>query len=254
MTTKSKIALVTGGSRGLGKDMVLSLAKKGLNVIFTYNNNKIEADKVVAEVLAMGQKAIAYQLDVSKLNTFDAFVSQINEHLQEHEGNPNFDYLINNAGFGAYEKITETTEATLDQMYAVHLKAPYLLSQKLFPFMNENGAIVNISSGLTRFAYDGYAPYASMKGALETLTKYMAKEFTSKKIRVNVLAPGAIETDFGGGAVRDNKDLNAMIANQTALGRVGVVDDIGSVVAFLCSDDAKWVNAQRLEVSGGIHI
>lgn len=257
MATKSKIALVTGGSRGLGKDMVLSLAKKGLNVIFTYNSNKIEADKVVDEVLSIGQKAIAYQLDVSKsdaFDAFDAFVSQVSEHLQEHQASPNFDYLINNAGFGAYGKITETTEATLDQMYAVHLKAPYLLAQKLFPFINENGAIVNISSGLTRFTGGDFAAYAVMKGAVETLTKYMAKEFAIKKIRVNVLAPGAIETDFGGGNVRDNKEFNTLIASQTALGRVGLADDIGSVVAFLCSDDAKWVNAQRLEVSGGIHI
>lgn len=254
MTTKSKIAVVTGGSRGLGRDMVLNLAKKGLNVIFTYNTNKVEADKVVNEVLSLGQKAVAYPLDVSKSETFDDFVKNITNYLMEKRGNPNFDFLINNAGFGAYSKITETTETTLDMMYAVHLKAPYLLSQKMFPFMNENGAIVNISSGLTRFAYDGYAPYAIMKGAVETLTKYTAKEFATKKIRVNTLAPGAIETDFGGGAVRDNKDLNIMIANQTALGRVGLADDIGSVVAFLCSDDAKWVNAQRLEVSGGIHI
>lgn len=254
MITKNKTALLTGGSRGLGKEMVLSLSERGLNVIFTYNTNKEEADKVVNEVLAKGQKAVAFQLDVSKSDTFDNFISQITEHLQENEGNSNIDYLINNAGFGAYGKITETSAETLDTMYAVHVKAPYLLAQKLFPLMNENGAIVNISSGLTRFTYEGYAPYAIMKGAVETLTKYMAKEFAIKKIRVNTVAPGAIETDFGGGAIRDNKDLNTMIANQTALGRVGLADDIGSVVSFLCSDDAKWINAQRLEVSGGIHI
>lgn len=254
MTTKSKIAVVTGGSRGLGRDMVLSLAKKGLNVIFTFNTNETEADKVISEVLKMGQKAIAYQLDVSKSDTFNAFISQLTDHLQEHEGNPNIDYLVNNAGFGSYGKIIQTSEETLDQMYAVHLKAPYLLTQKLFPFMNENGAIVNISSGLTRFAGGDFASYAVMKGAVETLTKYMAKEFAIKKIRANVLAPGAIETDFGGGNVRDNKEFNSLIAGQTALGRVGLADDIGGVVAFLCSDDAKWINAQRLEVSGGIHI
>lgn len=257
MIAKSKTALVTGGSRGLGKDMVLSLARKGSNVIFTYNTNKEEADKVVHEVLSTGQSAIALPLDVSKSDAFDRFISRLTQHLQEQKGNPNIDYLINNAGFGAYDKITEASEAseaTLDEMYAVHLKAPYLLTQKLFPWLNENGAIVNISSGLTRFSYEGYAPYAIMKGAVETLTQYMAKEFAIKKIRVNTLAPGAIATDFGGGAVRDNHDLNTAIAHQTALGRVGLADDIGSVVAFLCSDEAKWVNAQRLEVSGGIHI
>ena len=254
MSTKSKIAVVTGGSRGLGREMVLNLAKKGLNVIFTYNTNKGEADKVIHEVIALGQKATAVQLDVSNSGSFDDFVKSTTNYLTENEGNHNFDYLINNAGFGAYEIVTETSEETLDTMYAVHVKAPYLLTQKLFPYLNLNGSVVNISSGLTRFTYDGYAPYAIMKGAVETLSKYMAKEFAIKKIRVNTVAPGAIETDFGGGAVRDNNELNAMIASQTALGRVGLPDDIGSVVAFLCSDDAKWINAQRLEVSGGIHI
>ncbi|WP_100612965.1 SDR family NAD(P)-dependent oxidoreductase [Confluentibacter lentus] len=254
MSTKSKIVLVTGGSRGLGRDMVLNLAKKGNNIIFTYNSNKDEADKVVNGVIALGQKAIAYPLDVRKSETFDDFVKKVTNHLIENEGTPNFDYLINNAGYGSYGKITETTEETLDTMYAVHLKAPYLLTQKLFPFINENGAIVNISSGLTRFTFGDFSSYAIMKSALETLSRYMAKEFAIKKIRVNTLAPGAIETDFGGGAVRDNKEYNNLIASQTALGRVGLPDDIGSVVSFLCSDDAKWINAQRLEVSGGIHI
>lgn len=254
MSTKSKIALVTGGSRGLGRDMVLSLAKNGNNIIFTYNSNKVEADKVIHEVIALGQKAIAFQLDVSKSETFDDFVKNITNHLMENEGTPNFDYLINNAGFGAYGKVTETSEKTLNTMYAVHVKAPYLLTQKLFPFLHENGAIVNISSGLTRFTFGDFSSYAIMKSALETLSKYMAKEFAIKKIRVNTLAPGAIETDFGEGNVRDNKEYNNLIASQTALGRVGLPDDIGNVVAFLCSEDAKWINAQRLEVSGGIHI
>lgn len=253
MSTKNKIALVTGGSRGLGREMVLCLAKKGIHIIFTYNSNKAETDKVVNEVIALGQKATAFQLDASKSDTFDNFVKNTVNHLLENEGSPNFDYLINNAGFGTNGKISETAEETLDTMYAVHLKAPYLLTQKLFPFLNENGAIVNISSGLTRFTFGDFSSYAIMKSALETLSKYMAKEFAIKKIRVNTLAPGAIATDFGGGAVRDNKEYSNLIASQTALGRVGLPDDIGSVVAFLCSDDAKWINAQRLEVSGGIH-
>jgi len=254
MSTKTKTALVTGGSRGLGREMVLSLAKNGNNIIFTYNSNKVEADKVVNEVISLGKKAIAYQLDVSKSKTFESFILQVTNYLTENEGSPNFDYLINNAGFGAYGKISETAEETLDTMYAVHVKAPYLLTQKLFPFLNEKGAIVNISSGLARFSTGDFSAYAVMKGALETLSRYMAKEFAIKKIRVNTLAPGAIETDFGGGNVRDNKEYNNLIASQTALGRVGLPDDIGGVVSFLCSDDAKWINAQRLEVSGGIHI
>lgn len=195
----------------------------------------------------------AFQLDVSKVDSIEDTIKEITNHLQEKEGNPNFDILVNNAGLCVYAPITQTSENDLDLMYAVHVKAPFLLSQKAFPFLNDGGSIINLSSGLTRFSNDGYAAYASMKGAIDTLTKYMAKEFSAKKIRVNVIAPGAIETDFGGG-VRDNQELNAMIANQTALGRVGLPEDIGSVVAFLVSDEAKWINAQRIEVSGGIHI
>jgi NAD(P)-dependent dehydrogenase (short-subunit alcohol dehydrogenase family) len=246
MSTQSKIAVVTGGSRGLGKDMALSLSKKGIEVVITYNSNSAEADKVVAEIVANGSIATAHQLDVSQVDSINAFVNQL--------AGKKIDYLINNAGVGAYAPIVNTSEEALDSMYAIHVKAPFLLSQKLVEQINEGGCIVNISSGLTRFSYDGYAAYATMKGAVETMTSYMAKEFGARKIRVNTVAPGAIETDFGGGAVRDNKDLNAMIANMTALGRVGLPDDIGSVVSFLCSDDAKWINGQRIEVAGGVHL
>lgn len=254
MTNKTKIALVTGGSRGLGRDMALSMARRGMDVIITYHSNGKEANKVVEEIVGMGQKATALQLDVTQHDSFEAFAGQVAQHLKGKGRDGTIDALVNNAGVGEYGRITETTAEVLDNMYAIHLKAPYLLTQQLLPLINEGGAIVNISSGLARFSYDGYAPYAIMKGGVETLTRYMAKEFATKRIRVNTVAPGAIETDFHGGLVRDNKQLNAMIAGQTALGRVGLPDDIGSVVAFLCSDDAKWVNAQRIEVSGGIHI
>lgn len=252
--TKTKIALVTGGSRGLGKDMAVNLAKKGLDIVLTYQNNKAEADKVVSEIVALGQKAVAYQLNVSEPKSFDAFIEKVTSHLTENTGSSHFDFLVNNAGFIHYGSLSEFTEEQFDDMMMVHFKGPYLLTQKALPYLNENGGIVNISSGLTRFATPGYGTYAAMKGAMEKYTLYLAKELGPRKIRANVVAPGAIETDIQGGAVRDNADLNKMIASHTALGRVGLPHDIGSVVAFLCSDDAKWVNAQRIEVSGGMNL
>ena len=253
-STKNKIALVTGGSRGLGKDMALQLATKGFDVVITYHSKKDEADRVVAGLKARGRKAHALQLDVALTQTFDSFVTNLKSALKSTFGAEKIDALVNNAGVGAHVAFTDTTPEQFDNMVNIHLKAPYFLTQKLLPVLNDLGSIVNISSGLTRFAFPGYSAYGTMKGAVETLTKYQAKELGERKIRVNVVAPGAIETDFGGGAVRDNKDLNNMISSLTALGRVGLADDIGSVVAFLCSDESKWVNAQRIEVSGGMYI
>lgn len=252
--TRNKIALVTGGSRGLGKNMALSLAKKGIDIVLTYKSNKLEAENVVTEIQSIGQKAIAFQLDTSNTRLFDAFFKQVTDHLEEHTGSKNFDYLINNAGIGIHKSFEETTEEDFDTLLNIQYKGVFFLTQKALPFLNEGSGIVNISTGLARFSLPGFAAYASMKGAIETLTKYLAKELGSRQIRVNVVAPGAIETDFGGGVVRDNAEMNSFIASQTALGRVGLPDDIGSVVAFLCSDDAKWVNAQRIEVSGGVFL
>lgn len=252
MSTKSKIALVTGGSRGLGRDMVINLAKNGNNIIFTYNSNKTEADKVVEEVLSHGQKAIAYQLDVSNVKSFDAFVGNVSQHLQEHEGSPKFDFLINNAGAGVYASVTETTEEAFDQMMNVHFKGVYFLTQKLLPLLNDGGRIVNISSGLTRISFPNVSAYASMKGAIETYTKCLAKELGSRQITANVIAPGAIATDFGGGSNKSDENKRNAIASITALGRVGVPEDIGGVVAFLCTPAARWMNGQRIELSGGM--
>ena len=254
MNTKSKIAIVTGGSRGLGKDMVLNLAKNGHNIILTYHSNQLEAEKVVAAVLALGQKAMAFQLDVSKLSSFDGFVSQVTQHLQAHEGSPNFDYLINNAGTGLYQTIADTTESQFDDLLNVHFKGVYFLTQKLLPIMNDGGRIINISSGLTRVSFPGSSAYACMKGAIEIFTNYLAKELGSRKIAANTIAPGAIATDFGGGSNRDNEDKRKIISSVTALGRVGEPEDIGGVVAFLCSEQASWINGQRIEVSGGMMI
>jgi NAD(P)-dependent dehydrogenase (short-subunit alcohol dehydrogenase family) len=251
---KSKIAIVTGGSRGLGRDMVIKLAKNGNNIIFTYNSNKEEADKVVAEVLALGQKAIACQLNISNIKTFDAFVNEITRHLQEHEGSPNFDFLINNAGTGTYGSVTDTTEEQFDEMVNIHFKGVFFLTQKLLPFMNDGGSIINISSGLTRVTFPNVSAYASVKGAIEVYTKTLAKELGARRIKANVIAPGAIATDFGGGSNKNNEEKRQTIANITALGRVGVPEDIGGVVAFLCSPEANWMNGQRIELSGGMMI
>ena len=252
--SSKKIALVTGGSRGLGKDMALALAKNGLDVILTYQSKQAEAEKVVAEIEALGGKAVALALDVAKSDSFDGFVSQVKAALTTVFAADKFDYLINNAGVGIHASFGETTEAQFDNMVNIHLKAPFFLTQKLAAEMNDGGGIVNISSGLARFTMTGYDAYATMKGGVETLTKYQAKFFGSRQIRANVVAPGAIATDFGGGVVRDNAAVNAYIASTAALGRVGEADDIGGVVAFLCSDAAKWVNAQRIEASGGANI
>lgn len=254
MENKNKIALVTGGSRGLGKDMVLSLAKKGLDVVLTYHSKKDEAEAVLKEIEKLGQKAAAIQLNVAEASSFDSFFQNVSTALKTTFDADKIDFLVNNAGVGVHESFAKTTEAQFDDMVNIHFKGAFFLTQKALEVMNDGGGIVNISSGLTRFAFPGYAAYASMKGAIETLSKYQAKELGERKIRVNIVAPGAIETDFGGGAVRDNEQLNQMIASLTALGRVGLPDDIGSVVAFLCTDDSKWVNGQRIEVSGGMNL
>ncbi len=252
--TQSKIALVTGGSRGLGKNMALSLAKKGIDVILTYNSQKDEALEVVKEIENLGQKAATLQLNVSDVKSFDAFFTEVRKTLNETFGSDKINFLINNAGIGIHAPFAETTEEQFDTLMNIHLKGTFFMTQKALDILSDGGGIVNLSTGLARFSLPGYAAYASMKGGVETLTKYLAKELGPRKIRVNVVAPGAIETDFGGGSVRDNADVNAFIASQTALGRVGLPDDIGGVVAFLCTDDAKWINAQRIEASGGMFI
>jgi len=252
MSTTNKIALVTGGSRGLGRNMAIKLAEKGIDVVLTYNSNKQEADKVVAEVQSLGQKAAAFQLDAGDIKSFDIFFKQVTAHLKEQTGSTNFDFLINNAGTALYASFAETTEEQFDTALNIHYKGVFFLTQKALAFMNDGGRIINISSGLARFSFPGSSAYASMKGAVEVLTRYLAKELGSRGIAANVVAPGAIETDFGGGRTRDNKEINAHIASVTALGRVGLPDDIGGVVAFLCTEDARWINGQRIEVSGGM--
>lgn len=247
-----KIALVTGGNRGLGKEMALSLAKKGIDVILTYKTGKEQADSVVAEISKTG-KAVALQFDSSDIKSLDNFVSRVLTTLQTHWQTDKFDYLINNAGVGATLLIAQVTEEQFDNLVNINFKSIYFLTQKCLPHINNNGGVVFISSGTTRFCVHGYSVYSSLKGAIEVFSKYVSKEYGARGIRSNVVAPGATETDFNGGLLRSNPERKAMLAGQTPLGRVGQADDIGSVVAFLCTDDAKWVNGQRIEVSGGIN-
>jgi NAD(P)-dependent dehydrogenase (short-subunit alcohol dehydrogenase family) len=247
-----KIALVTGGSRGLGKDMALSLAKKGIDVILTYNTNKVEAEKVISQIERSGRNAVALKFDVSDIKSFDKFISELLISLQTNWNTNKFDFLVNNAGIGVTLPIPQVTEEAFDNLMNIHFKGVYFLTQKSLPNMNDNGGVVFISSGTTRFCVQGYSVYSSLKGAVEIFTKYVAKEFGQRGIRANVVAPGAIETDFNNAAIRNNPQMKSFVASQTALGRVGKADDIGSVVAFLCTEEAKWINGQRIEVSGGV--
>lgn len=232
--------------------MAISIAKKGLDVILTYRSKADEAAETVKEIEALGQKAIALQLDVTKVSSFTGFVDEVTKSLSTTFDAKKIDYLVNNAGIGVHVPFASTTEEQFDEMVNIQLKGAFFLTQKMLSVLNDGGGIINVSTGLTRFAFPGYAAYASMKGAMETLTKYMAKELGERKIRANIVAPGAVETDFGGGAVRDNDKMNNFISSVTALGRAGLPEDIGGVVAFLCTEDAKWINAQRIEISGGM--
>ncbi|MHA7101867.1 SDR family oxidoreductase [Roseivirga pacifica] len=249
--TNTKIALVTGGSRGLGRDMAINIAKKGIDVVFTYHSNEKAAMEVESAIEALGQKAAAFQLDTSDVSSFDAFFTKVSAYLSENYGKPNFDYIVNNAGTGIYKPFVDTTEADFDEMMNIHLKGVYFLTQKAVALMNDGGGIINISSGLARFTFPNSSAYAAMKGAIDVFTRYLAKELGGRGIRANVVAPGAIATEFGGGENKTNEQKRKVVASVTALGRVGEPEDIGGIVAFLCTEDARWINGQRIEASGG---
>lgn len=251
---RGKIALVTGGSRGLGRNAALALAKDHTDVIITYQRQHGDAEAVAHEIEALGQKAAILQLDTADLAALPVFITRLQQTLQDTWQRTTIDYLVNNAGIGLTAPIAQTSEAMFDQLAAVHLKGVFFLTQAILPLLADGGGIVNLSSGLTRFSLPNYAAYAMMKGGVEVFTRYLAKELGARGITVNSIAPGAIETDFGGGVVRDNPMLNQLIAAQTALGRVGLPDDIGPMIAVLLSDRGRWVNGQRLEVSGGMFI
>lgn len=248
------IAVVTGGSRGLGRNAALKLASKGTGIILTYRNNQQDALDVVGEIERYGVKAIALALNVGDISSFEAFVNNVRLHLQQSWQRDNFDYLINNAGIGLTSPFAGTTEAQFDELMNIHLKGPFFLTQGLLPLLKDGGRILNVSSGLARFALPGYAAYAAMKGAMEVLTRYQAKELGVRGITANIIAPGAIETDFRGGELRDNPQINQLVASQTALGRVGLPDDIGDAIVALLSDKLGWMTAQRIEVSGGMFL
>ena len=251
--SNSKIALITGGSRGLGRNMAQHLALEGHDVIITYNTNQTEADAVVAEIEAKGRKAVAVKLDVGNTATLAPFIAEVKELLMAKFGCERFDFLVNNAGMGATIPFANATEHDVDRFYNVHYKGVFFLTQHALPLINDGGRIINISTGTTRFVNPGYHIYASMKSAIETLTKYLSKDLGPKKITVNVVAPGAVETDFNNAFIRSNEQVQKRIAEATPLGRTGKPDDIGPVIAFLCSEGGGWVNGQRIEVSGGVN-
>ncbi len=247
----TKITLVTGASRGLGRNTALSIARRGGDVILTYRSRAEDAQAVVAEITALGRKAVAFPLDTGDVASFAPFAERLRTVLRETWRRDTFDHLVNNAGQGIYATLDQTTEAQFDDLCNVHFKGVYFLTQMLLPLLADGGRIVNLSSGLTRVCFPGFAVYSAVKGAVEVLTRYMAKELGTRGIVVNTVAPGAIETDFGGGGVRHNPEVNKLFADMTALGRVGLPDDIGPMIASLLSEDNRWVNAQRIEVSGG---
>lgn len=254
MSNPSRIVLITGGSRGLGRAAAQHLARRGFDVIVTYRNNEAQARAVCDEVAAMGRTAFALRFDAGDFGAIPAFAAQVAQAVATRFGEgARLHALVNNAGSGAYAPFAETSAAQLDEMFAIHVKSPFLLTQALLPHLADGGRILNISSGLARFSMAGFSAYAMMKGALEVMTRYLAVELGARRIAVNTLAPGAIETDFGGGMVRDNPALNQMIAGQTPLGRVGLPDDIGGAIALLLDDASGWITGQRIEASGGIH-
>lgn len=250
----SKIVLITGGSRGLGKNAALRLAGQGFDVILTYQTKQEEANDVIAEIIALGRKSAALQLDLSDFASLDNFITQLKDTLKNTWQTETIDVLVNNAGVGATIPFAQVTEEDFDRFLNIHFKGVYFLTQKMLPLLNDGGRIINVSTGTTRFCVPGYSVYASMKGAIETFTKYLAKELGPRGITANVIAPGAIETDFNNAAIRNNPQMKGFLSSQTALGRVGEAEDIGGVVAFLCSDDSRWINGQRIEASGGMFL
>ncbi|MFH6908482.1 SDR family NAD(P)-dependent oxidoreductase [Vibrio fluvialis] len=250
----SRIALITGASRGLGQNGALKLAKQGVDIILTYHSQAEQAQQVVAAIEALGRKAVAIQLDTGNISEFEPFVAEVKQVLATHWQRDDFDFLVNNAGIGMDASLTDASEALFDRLCNIHFKGVFFLTQALVPLLRDGGRILNVSTGLTRFAMPGKGVYAAMKGAIEVYTRYLAKELGSRGIRVNVLAPGAIETDFGGGAVRDVEAINALVSANTALGRAGLPDDIGGVMVSLLVGDTGWIQGQRIEASGGMFL
>jgi NAD(P)-dependent dehydrogenase (short-subunit alcohol dehydrogenase family) len=253
-TTEGKIALITGGSRGLGRDMALRIAEKGLHVIITYNSNSEEADKGVAQIKQNGGKAAKLQLNTSEIKSFGSFITQLKGILTEQFDTDRIDFLVNNAGIGGYQLIGDVTEDFFDELMNIHFKGVYFLTQELIPLLNDGGGIINVSTGLTRVTFPRSSVYASMKGAIEVFTRYLAKELGARGIKANSVAPGAIMTDFGNARLRNSEEFQKQISAITALGRPGVAEDIGGVVAFLCTEEARWVTGQRIEISGGMQL
>ncbi|MCH1919454.1 SDR family oxidoreductase [Shewanella sp. A3A] len=250
----NKLAVITGGSRGLGRSGALALARNGVDIVLTYLNNEAAAAEVVTEITALGRNAVALKLDMRDFAAYAPFIEQLQQRLSQQFGRNDVDYLLNNAGTGLQQAFAETTMEQFDNLYNLHLKAPYFFTQAMLPLLKNGGHVLNVSSGLTRFSLPGYSAYAMMKGGVEVMSRYLAKELGERGISVNTLAPGAIATDFNGGGVRDNAQANQFVSSVTAKGRAGEADDIGAVIAMLLSDNSYWITGQRIEASGGMFL
>nr|WP_299343549.1 SDR family oxidoreductase [Allomuricauda sp.] len=253
-TLSGKLALVTGSSRGLGKDMAIRLTEKGADIIVTYHSNESAAQDTIAKIESLGQKAIALQLDTGKIDSFNSFFENLKTEIESKWGKTELDILVNNAGIIPQSPIAQMDEATFDLVTTIQYKGVFFFTQKALQLLPEGGRIINISTGLTRFSIPGHAAYAAAKSAVETFTKYLARELGGQKITVNVVAPGAINTDINRDAFAQNQQLSGFISQMTALGRIGEAEDIGGVVSFLASEDAAWITGQRIEVSGGMFL
>lgn len=247
----SRIALITGASRGLGRSMAEHLARDGWGVLGTYSTNRAAAEEAVAGIEQHGGSAAMLPFDAAEPDAVPRLVSAVRETLHSVFGAERLDALVNNAGIGEFASFAETTEAQFDRVVLTNLRAPFFLTQQLLPVLADGSRVLNVSTGLARFTNPGYAAYAATKGAIEVLTRYQAKELAPRGIRVNVIAPGAIATDFSGGAVRDVPEVARAVAAQVALGRAGEPDEIGAAVAAILSDGFRWVDGTRIEVSGG---
>ncbi len=254
MSSQQRIALITGGNRGIGRATALALAADGVDSVITYRSHAEECDAVVAELEALGRKGVALQLDTGESPTFEAFAATLADALQETWGRDTFDYLVNNAGNSSNSSFDEVTEAEFDRLVDIHFKGVFFLTQRLQGLIADGGSIVNISSGLARFSFPKRIAYGSVKGAVEVLTRYLALELGPRGIRVNCVAPGAVATDFSGGVVRDTPAMQEALAEHAALGRHAVAEDIGPVIAAVLSDANQWVTGQRIEASGGMHL
>lgn len=246
-----KIAIVTGGSNGIGKSTALILGKRGIGVILTYRSDKKGAEEVVREIEGEGGKAVALHLDLGQKSSFASFTESVKKVLEKVWNRKTFDYLVNNGGVGGGMPFAEMSEEYFDQILNTNFKGPFFLTQNLIEILEDGGRIVNTSSSSSKGSFPGFSAYGASKAAFTSWTRYLAKELSPRRIRVNSVSPGPVHTNLGGGAFDKHPEFIQPLADQTALGRIGAPQDIAHVIVQLLSDDLGWITAQDIEVSGG---